>query len=200
MRLTRGRVGNMLPVLFSGQPIMRIIRDTVLALILIVIVLVAIAFALPRKYEVVRSIDIAASPDKVFEQINDPRNWAKWTVWNQRDPAMKIDYSGAASGEGAKWVWRSQSEGNGEMEFTRSDAPKLLAYKLYFPDFDSRSTGELALVPAGIGNGTRLTWSNRGDLGNNPMRRWMGLAMDKMVGSDFDAGLRNLQSLLEKQG
>jgi uncharacterized protein YndB with AHSA1/START domain len=178
---------------------MRIIKNIVLALILIVIVLVAIAFALPRKYQVVRSMDIAASPDKVFEQINDPRKWANWTVWNQRDPAMKMNYSGAPSGAGAKWVWQSKSEGNGEMEFTRSEAPKLLAYKLYFPDFDSRSGGQLVLEPTGTGNSTRLTWSNSGELGNNPMMRWMGLAMDKMVGSDFDAGLKNLKALVEKQ-
>jgi uncharacterized protein YndB with AHSA1/START domain len=175
---------------------MRLIRNIVLALILLVIVLVAIAFALPRKYEVVRSIDITAPAEKVFEQINDPRNWAKWTVWNQRDPAMKMDYSGAPSGTGAKWVWQSKSEGKGEMEFTGSEAPKLLAYKLYFPDFDSRSGGQLVLEPAG--NGTRLTWSNSGDLGNNPIMRWMGLAMNKMVGSDFDAGLKNLKALVEK--
>jgi uncharacterized protein YndB with AHSA1/START domain len=186
----------MLPALFSAESTMRIIKNIVLAVILLVVVLVAIAFALPRKYEVVRSIDIAASADKVFEQINDPRNWAKWTVWNQRDPAMKMDYSGAPSGAGAKWVWQSKSEGTGEMEFTRSEAPKLLAYKLYFPDFDSRSAGQLVLEPAG--NSTRLTWSNGGDLGNNPVMRWMGLAMDKMIGSDFDAGLKNLKALVEK--
>jgi hypothetical protein len=91
---------------------------------------------------------------------------------------------------------QSKSEGNGEMEFTRSDAPKLLEYKLYFPDFESRSSGELVLQPQA--NVTRVTWSNRGDLGNNPMMRWMGLAMDKMVGSDFDAGLKNLKAMVEK--
>jgi uncharacterized protein YndB with AHSA1/START domain len=175
---------------------MRIVKNIVLALIVLVVALALIAFALPRKYEVVRSIDIAAPAEKVFEQINDPHNWPKWTVWNQRDPAMKMDYSGAPSGVGAKWVWQSKSEGSGEMEFTRADAPKLLEYKLYFPDFGSSSSGALTLEAQT--NATRVTWSNRGDLGNNPMMRWMGLAMDRMVGSDFDAGLKNLKTMVEK--
>ena len=43
-----------------------------------------------------------------------------------------------------------------------------------------------------------MTWSNDGDLGNNPLMRWMGLAMDKMVGADFDAGLANLKALAKQ--
>ena len=44
---------------------MRTIKTIVLVLILIVIALVAIAFALPRTYEVVRTIDIAAPAEGI---------------------------------------------------------------------------------------------------------------------------------------
>ncbi len=37
-----------------------------------------------------------------------------------------------------------------------------------------------------------------GDMGANPLYRWMGLFMDKMVAPDFDAGLANLKALAEK--
>jgi hypothetical protein len=37
----------------------------------------------------------------------------------------------------------------------------------------------------------------RGDLGHNPLNRWFGLFMDKMVGPDFDEGLANLRRISE---
>ena len=46
--------------------------------------------------------------------------------------------------------------------------------------------------------GTQVTWTMNGDMGANPLYRWMGLFMDKMVGPDFDAGLANLKALAEK--
>ena len=38
-----------------------------------------------------------------------------------------------------------------------------------------------------------------GDMGANPLMRWMALFMDGMVGNDFDAGLANLKALAEKK-
>ena len=37
-----------------------------------------------------------------------------------------------------------------------------------------------------------------GNMGRNPVYRWMALFMDRMVGPDFEAGLANLKALAEK--
>jgi uncharacterized protein YndB with AHSA1/START domain len=139
---------------------------------------------------------MSASPEKIYPYIADPREWKKWGVWNQRDPNMKMEYSGAQSGAGAKWTWESKSEGSGTMEFPRAEAPGLVEYTLYFPEFASRSGGKLTLTPSGTG--TKISWTNEGSLGNNPINRYFGLMMDKMLGGDFDAGLKNLKALVEK--
>ena len=73
---------------------------------------------------------------------------------------------------------------------------KRVAFELYFPDFGTTSVGALELVPEG--NGTKVTWPMNGDMGNNPIYRWMTMFMDKMVGPDFEAGLANLEALAEK--
>ena len=107
---------------------------------------------------------------------------------------MQIVYSGPESGKGAKWTWTSKSEGKGEMTLTDADPDHKLDYALYFPDYDSRASGAItfdAITPST----TRVTWTNDGDLGNNPFMRWMGLAMDRMVGNDFATGLANLKAL-----
>jgi hypothetical protein len=58
------------------------------------------------------------------------------------------------------------------------------------------SRGILLLAPDG--SGTRVTWTNEGDMGSSPINRYFGLMMDSMVGPDFDAGLRNLKALAER--
>jgi uncharacterized protein YndB with AHSA1/START domain len=148
------------------------------------------------KFTVSRTLTINAPPDKIYALIADPRGWKAWSAWNQRDPAMAIEYSGPASGAGAVWAWKSKSQGDGRMNFTTAEAPKRLGYELFFPDFGTTSTGDFRLDANG--GATQVTWAMNGDMGTNPVYRWMGLFMDRMVGPDFDAGLANLKALAEK--
>ena len=111
---------------------------------------------------------------------------------------MEITYPAPpapATGNGAGWSWKSKTEGEGRMTFTSEEPGKRLAYALYFPDFDTTSTGELVLESAA--NGTHLSWIMNGNMGSNPVFRWMALFMGGMVGKDFEAGLGNLKVLAE---
>jgi uncharacterized protein YndB with AHSA1/START domain len=162
----------------------------------LVVLLVAGGYALSPKFSVARSATIAAPAEKVYALIADPREWKRWTVWNQRDPAMQITYSGPPSGAGAAWAWKSTTEGDGKITFTAVEANRRVVYALDFPDFGTTSTGAFEL--AGAGAGTRVTWSIDGDMGSNPLFRWLALFGDAMTGPDFDAGLANLKTLAEK--
>jgi uncharacterized protein YndB with AHSA1/START domain len=168
-------------------------------LLIAVVGLAALLFAgglgLSGEFRAVRSTQINAPADKVYALVVDPREWKRWSVWNQRDPAMAITYSGPPSGAGAVWEWKSKSEGDGRMTFTAADPGKRLAFELFFPDFGTTSTGALDLGPAGAA--TQVTWTMYGNMGRNPVYRWMALFMDRMVGPDFEAGLANLKALAE---
>jgi uncharacterized protein YndB with AHSA1/START domain len=172
------------------------IKWSAIVLAVLVLVLLLGGLMLSSDFRVVRSTRIAAPPDKVYALIADPREWKRWTVWNQRDPAMAITYSGPASGAGAGWAWTSKSEGDGKMTFTAAEPGKRLAYDLYFPDFGTTSTGALDLTPEA--GATRVTWSMSGNMGRNPLFRWFALFGDRMVGPDFEGGLANLKALAEK--
>jgi uncharacterized protein YndB with AHSA1/START domain len=151
---------------------------------------------LSPKFTVSRSVAVQVAPDKVYALVADPKEWKRWTVWNQRDPAMQITYFGAASGATAGWAWQSKTEGDGKMTFTAAEPGKRLAYDLFFPDFGTTSSGEL--VFAAQGAGTQVTWRMDGDMGANPLFHWMALFGDRMVGKDFEAGLTNLKAVAEK--
>ena len=175
---------------------MKILKRLLIAIGLLIAVLVAIACVLPNQFNVARSATINAPAEKIYPLIATSRQWENWAVWKQRDPNMKIEYAGPESGIGAKWSWESKSEGSGEMEFTSAEPNKLLSYSLVFKDFNTTSTGTLSLEPDGAD--TKITWSFAGEVGNNPMMRYMGLMMDGMIGKDFEAGLANLKALAER--
>lgn len=167
------------------------------AVVVLALLLVAGGLLAPSRYHVERTMVIHATPDRLYPLVADPHRWKDWSVWTQRDPAMRMEYFGAASGAGAGWSWNSASEGQGRMTFTRADPATGLDYELYFPDFGSTSTGVFHFEPA-PGGGTLVRWTNDGDTGRNPLMHYMALAMDRLVGPDFEAGLARLKDLAEK--
>lgn len=172
-------------------------KRLLLGIVVLIAVFLGIGLLLPSTFRVERSVMIAAPADKVYGLISAPAQWKQWTVWNQRDPNMQIAYSGPPQGQGAKWSWQSASEGNGEMEFVAVVPNESLTYRLTFPDFGMQSTGKMHVRPQD--GGVRVSWSNEGDMGTNPVSRWFGLFMDRMIGPDFEAGLANLKRVAEQR-
>ncbi|WP_284616534.1 SRPBCC family protein [Aquabacterium humicola] len=175
---------------------MKLVKWLLIAVLGLAAVLFVGGLFLSPQFKVTRSITIAAPADKIYALIADPRAWNRWAVWNQRDPQMKIEYSGPPSGKGATWAWQSKSEGDGRMTFTEAVPGRHVIYELYFPDFGTTSHGEIEIAPDGAGH--RVTWAMNGNMGRNPLFRWLALNADSMVGNDFDAGLANLKALAEK--
>jgi uncharacterized protein YndB with AHSA1/START domain len=175
---------------------MKFIQWTLAVVGAVALIAVGVGVFLPSKFEVRRSVDINAPAAKVYDLVADPRLWAKWSVWQRRDPKMDVTYSGPPFGQGAKWAWKSASEGTGSMEFVRVEPNRRIEYTLSFPEFGMKSAGEWTFEPAG--NATRATWTNRGDVGANPLKHYLAVMMDGMVGPDFEQGLAGLKQLAEK--
>lgn len=174
---------------------MKILLKILGGLAVLVLLLVLVAFFLPRQYRVQRSVVINAKPDAILAQATNLRAWKSWSAWHERDPNMKLAYSDQTTGIGAWASWESKNEGNGKMTITGQTPTKLL-YLLEFPDYGMKSNGTMEVTPEA--GAVRLTWSDAGDLGMNPMNRWFGLFLDKFIGTDFDRGLANLKKLVEK--
>lgn len=168
-------------------------------LLALVALLAIVVFAggqfLKADYRVERSIVIHAPADKVYALLDSSKGWASWGVWYRRDPQMQVTEGTPAQGPGANWGWKSKSQGNGSMKLTEAQPGKKVAYELKMEDFDA-SQGELLLSPEG--NGTKVVWTMHGTM-SNTIGRWFALAMDKMIGPDFEGGLANLKQLAEKQ-
>ncbi|MDH3451087.1 MAG: SRPBCC family protein [Gammaproteobacteria bacterium] len=149
-------------------------------------------------FRVERSASINAPPEKIFELINDFRQWGAWSPWEKEDPAMKKTFGATTAGKGASYAWEgNQDVGKGRMEIAESVPPSKVALELDFEvPFEAHNVVEFTLQPEG--GATRVTWSMQGP--NNYLSKLMQVfvSMDSLVGTDFEAGLANLKAVAEK--
>lgn len=157
---------------------------------------VVTSFFISKDYSVERTIVINAEPSEIYPYIVDLKEWSKWGVWFKRDPNMELNFSGPDRAIGMRSEWKSDTEGNGEMEITQLEHNRRVLYRLYFPDYDMGSTGAFEIRPTS--NGSVVTWRDEGSVDNNPINRYFALMMDGMIGPDFEMGLENLKILAEK--
>lgn len=171
------------------------------ALIIIAIVIIAflvIASMRPSTFSLQRSATINASPEKIFPHLNDFKNWGAWSPWDKMDPDLKRTFSGSASGEGAKYSWVGNNKvGEGSMEITKSVPNANVELNLNFlKPFKANNVTEFKITQKG--NTSNVNWEMRGPLNLFMKIMHMFMNMDKMVGKDFEKGLTNLKSIVER--
>jgi uncharacterized protein YndB with AHSA1/START domain len=152
-------------------------------------------------YTVERSATIAAPPERIYEQIVDFHKWTAWSPWEEVDPDLQRTYSGAESGTGAVYSWSGNKKaGQGRMEIVEATEPSRVRIDLRFEKpFKARNDTVFSIEPEGAeGTGSRVTWQMSGK--KTFMTKVMGLftSMDKMIGPDFEKGLRRLRETTEQ--
>lgn len=178
---------------------MKVVKIVLGGLFSAVLFLIAfLVFFAPSDFNVVRSIEIDAPKAYVFPAVNKLTNWKHWMIWAERDPDMKITYSGPETGQGSKTVWASETQGDGEMECLSTELNKSVTYRLYFPEFDMASEVIMSVEEV-TPEKTRVSWRNKGDVGANPINKLFAMNMDGMVGPDFEAGLSKMKNWVESK-
>lgn len=174
------------------------ILKTLIVVALVVVAILLFALTRPSSFHVQRSINIQASPEKIFALLNDFHRWPEWAPQDKEDPSMRRTYSGAASGVGAISDWIAKgSGGQGRMTIVESIPSNEVSVKVDFvKPFEAHNLNQFSLQPAG--NQTEVTWSMDGT--NLYVMKVMSLFinMDKMAGQHFETGLANLKTLAEK--
>lgn len=161
-----------------------------------VALLLMIGLFLPRTYHVERSIDVQAGTGAIYPDLAGLRRWPEWTVWNRdMDPDVEMTYGSPDTGEGAEYSWRGPKLGNGQLKLVKANPATGIAYELSFDNGSMLSEGAISMEKAaGV---VRVTWSNHGSLGKNPVNRYFGLMMDRIMGPDFEKGLQRLKMRAE---
>ncbi len=166
-----------------------------IGVVVLLVLLIGVIYTRPDEFEVTRSRNLSAPPAAVYAQIADFRRWPQWSPWEERDPNMKREFSGAESGNGAKYAWVGNKDvGEGRMTITEAQPTERVAILLEFLEpFAATNVTEFRLAPSG--QGTKVDWTMRGENGFPAKAMSLFMNMDKMIGDDFDAGLAKLEKV-----
>lgn len=150
----------------------------------------------PNTFEYSRSIKVKAQPEKIFQLVNDLRQWPRWSPYEKLDPNMKKTPSGPPAGVGAASAWDGEKAGAGKMEITASVPFTSIVMKLdmYKP---MESTNQVNFTFQSEGEWTNVTWAMSGN--NNFVGKLFSVFVDcdKMMGDDFESGLASLKEVAE---
>ena len=173
-------------------------KKATLIVVILISVILACAATQPDTFRIERSININASPERIFPHINDFHQWEAWSPWEKIDTEIQRNYRGTESGKGAIYEWQGNKDiGQGRMEIIQSIPPANLVIALHFMEpFEAQNTVEFILQ-----NRDNTTTVTQAMYGPSPfISKLMGLFfnMDKMVGEKYEEGLASLKAIVEK--
>lgn len=178
---------------------MRFLKWLLITFVILAVIFAGGGFLLPDKVHVERSTVINAEAARVFPYVNNYRRFNEWSPWAERDPNAEYTFSGPEAGAGAKMSWKSELDevGSGSQEIVESIENRKVATAL---DFGEMGTADAAFLLEPEGTGTKVTWVLDSELPPNPVARWMGLALDGLIGKDYEEGLARLKAKVEGGG
>jgi Polyketide cyclase / dehydrase and lipid transport len=178
---------------------LEIIAIIAIILTIAIAIILILAATKPDSFTVRRSAVVQAPAGRIFPLIDNFHQWAQWSPWENRDPAMKRTFSGAESGRGAVYAWEgNKNVGSGRMEILDVSSPSKITIKLdFFKPFEGHNTAEFSFVPERDASATNIIWMMQGP--SSFMSKVMQVFMnfDSMIGKDFEAGLANLKKITE---
>jgi hypothetical protein len=181
------------------------IKKILIALLALVVLLVAVvavlAFIAPTDFKVERSVTINKPKAEVFGYLKFLKNQNNWGPWYKKDPGMKLESRGTDGTVGFVSAWDSENDevGAGEQEIKKIVEGERVDTQLRFKrPFESQSDAYMTTESAGEDQ-TKVRWGFSGSMPRPMNVMLIMMDMDKEVGKDFDEGLNNLKTILEKQ-
>ncbi|KRG59480.1 SRPBCC family protein [Stenotrophomonas sp. W1S232] len=173
------------------------IIEFLIALGIVAILFVIIGVCLPGERHISESIETNRKMTIVNDTVNSLRRFKDWNPLVLRDPAMKLSYSGPASGVGARMEYDSAQVGQGSWEITQSEENQRVVYALDNSQRGSDKTMTFLLEPTGKDNrNVKITQEYSVKYGFDLFGRYAGLYVSRHVGDDIKLGLGRLQTML----
>ncbi len=151
---------------------------------------------LPKTYSVSRTQIINAPDSIIYTNIANFNEFVKWNPWSKMEPNAKITISGAAAQENHLYEWNGKENGQGQMLIKSITKNQMVDIELKFiKPFETIADTRFDIEKTVDGN--LVTWTMSGE-SENIFNKWMNLFMDKMIGKDFEDGLKFLKEKTEQ--
>lgn len=179
----------------------KVLIAVLVLIILIVVGLGVLTLVSPTDFKVQREIVIDKPRSEVFDYAKILKNQNDWGPWVKKDPKIKLTSTGTDGEIGYISKWESEVEdvGEGEQEIKKIvDGERIDSELRFKKPWESTSQAFFTTEDAGEGK-TKVTWGFTGTM-DRPMNLMMlFMDMESMIGKDFEEGLANLKSIVEKQ-
>ncbi|OSZ81107.1 hypothetical protein CAP36_07680 [Chitinophagaceae bacterium IBVUCB2] len=179
---------------------MKFFRLFIFFLLSVIIIIAVMTFMLPTTQKISRSTIIKAPAASIYNYIEKLENFNNWAVWTLEDSSATYTLTGTDGKVGAVTEWKGHPEisGEGKIEIVTLEKDRKIVQHFYFikpKKIDATST---MLLNETEKSTTTVTW----DFSIATPRPWnifnLFSSIDKQIGKDFEDGLSNLKTIIEK--
>lgn len=151
----------------------------------------------PSSYTVKETIVVNKPINETFTYLGNIKNWEEWSLWNKTmDSTLYFFYSQKTDTLGARQYLAGELIGNGYIEFVGYSANTSLNYLMYLRQGDMTANGKFEFKSINATQ-TEIAWIDSGDVGNNPIKRYMIPMVTKSTANTFHEGLTRIKQQLE---
>lgn len=179
---------------------MKFIKRFVFILLIFSVLIVIVSLFFPSSIEVKRSATINTDAEIVFKQINNLKNWSKWSPWGKIDPSIYTTngtFGDKFIGEGAEFCWKSENDsvGDGCVNIITSKKNQLIETDVNLGQGPTKGIWHFTPQNEQV----EVSWEFKMDLGINPFSKFMGLFIKDYIIYDYELGLRLLKEAAENE-
>lgn len=153
-----------------------------------------------KRYDVSRTIVINRSKDEVYSFVRQLKKEPLWVPWFKRDPEAVLKYKGEDGKMGATFYWRGNKKvGEGTQKIVKIKQGKVVETKLLFV----KPVKIMALTYLAVkeieAEKSKMVWGVRGHLAFPLTILSLFYSPERLLGKDFQIGLKNLKRILESR-
>lgn len=157
-----------------------------------------VSFVLPSSWEVSREMHVSVWPREVHAVAGDLETWKAWSPWSTAsDPGAKFELSQTTTEVGSTFSWTGRELGTGKLKVTSTDRDKGIKFELSLRGGKEVVHGSLGYQEIVTG-ATIVSLRLRGDVGGNPIGRYLAIARGYTMGPSIVEALSRLKRTAER--
>jgi len=143
---------------------------------------------------------VNATPARIHQEIATPKNFVMhaeaWAKSEGHEDPFEYEFSGPESGEGAEWS--SKTEGSHvRIKITKSDPATGIEYEGRIEKDEVNDHGSIKYEV--VDGGTKVTWTDKGELGIPVAGPWFGMALSSQLEKAFNGILVQVKKTCESE-
>jgi effector-binding domain-containing protein len=175
---------------------MKILKYILYGIVAIVAIFLVIGLFAPKHAHIERSVYIKADKSNIMNLAMSLKKMNTWSPWPDKDPNMKVEYSGKEGEVGSGSSWESEELGVGS-QTVKAISENRIDYELSFKSpMEGKASAAFDVEPSA--EGFKTTWSFDQDFSYPMNAMGVFMNMDKMLGTEYERGLVKLKSMCEK--